>query len=112
MIELQLSDGREKDEKVWEYGQVEIIILHEATRTRRLEDTTFTKATKILLMRGLPVPSSLVAALICKPRMSVGEAISKLEFGLFNGTIGTIGPKSNRCQVAVLNDQKSPQFSQ
>lgn len=46
------------------------------------EDTTFTKATRNVLVRGIPASLSLMVFLVCRPRIPAGEAVAKLELGL------------------------------
>lgn len=60
-------------------------------------------------MRGLLTSPSSVTGLTCRPRMSVGEAVSELELVLLNDTVGMWRPKSNRRQVVMvlLNHQKA-----
>lgn len=62
-----------------------------------------------MLVRVLPTSPSSMTGLICRPRVSVGEAASELELVLLNDTVGMRRPKSNRCQevVVVLNHQKA-----
>lgn len=52
------------------------------------EDTTFTKATKKVLVKELPPSLSSVVAFTSRLRTRVGEADSELKLGLLNGTVG------------------------
>ena len=76
------------------------------------ESTAFIKAKIITHVKGSPASLRTSAvAVLCRPRLTLGEAIKELASLI---TMGIIGPQNNRDQVEAFDhkEQKVKQFSQ